>query len=209
MKPGPKRKKRTNSAAVKKRLTKTAKKVASRRKKTAAKTALKKKKVRGTAGRRPGPIGQQEKKRLIQERFLKEFVSNGTITGTAKIVGITPPTHYNWMKDDEEYRDLFRFAEEAAADVLEEEARRRAVDGDEEPVGFYQGAPGAYVTKRSDGLLKFLLEGRRRRIFGSKTELSGPEGGPIKTEQTLDLSLLSTETLKRIKADLDKAEEEE
>ena len=36
-----------------------------------------------------------------------------------------------------------------------------------------------------------------------KLEHTGADGGPIKTEQTIDLSSLSTETLRRIRADLD------
>lgn len=44
-----------------------------------------------------------------------------------------------------------------------------------------------------------------KQVLGQrdKHEHSGPDGGPIKTEQTIDLSSLSTETLRRIRADLD------
>ena len=45
--------------------------------------------------------------------------------------------------------------------MLEREARRRAVEGVEEPVGFYKGEPSAYVRKYSDTLLIFLMKGAR------------------------------------------------
>jgi hypothetical protein len=64
-------------------------------------------------------------------------------------------------------------AKEMAADRLEEEAWRRAVDGVEEPVGFYRGEPGAYVRRYSDTLLIFLLKGLRPEKYRERYEHSG------------------------------------
>lgn len=68
-----------------------------------------------------------------------------------------------------------------AADKLEAEARRRALEGTEEPV--YQG--GLLVgTKRvySDSLMALLLKGRRKKVFADRTELTGADGGPARLE---------------------------
>ena len=46
-----------------------------------------------------------------------------------------------------------------AADILEAEAYRRALEGREKPVGWYKGKPGGYVREYSDVLLMSLLKG--------------------------------------------------
>ena len=48
-----------------------------------------------------------------------------------------------------------------AADILEDEVDRRAVEGVEKPVGWHKGKPGGYVREYSDTLLIFLLKGDR------------------------------------------------
>ena len=128
-------------------------------------------------GRRRGPIRDRE---CVQGTFLSAFAETGTITAAALIASVSRRTHYDWLENDSSYADAFREAEEEAADALEDEARRRAVDGVEEPVGFYRGEHGGtYVTRYSDALLRFMLEGRRRRVFGARTALTGPGGeGP-------------------------------
>jgi hypothetical protein len=70
-------------------------------------------------------------------------------------------------------------AKEMAADRLEEEAWRRAVDGVDEPVGFYRGKPSAWVKRYSDTLLIFLLKALRPEKYRERYEHSGPEGGAI------------------------------
>jgi hypothetical protein len=64
------------------------------------------------------------------------------------------------MRKSEGYKKAFEDAAEEAADLLETEARRRALEGVEEPV-FYQGQQCGTVHKYSDTLLIFLLKGCR------------------------------------------------
>jgi hypothetical protein len=111
---------------------------------------------------------------------LQAYADTGIIRRAADVANITRNSHYDWLRTDEHYAAAFREAEEQATDTLEEEARRRAVEGVVEPVGFYRGEHGGtFVRKYSDTLLRFLLEGRRRRIFGARTALTGPDGeGP-------------------------------
>lgn len=54
---------------------------------------------------------------------------------------------------------------EVATDALEAEARRRAIQGVSEPVGWYQGKPGGKVRRYSDTLLIFLLKAHRPEKF--------------------------------------------
>ena len=53
---------------------------------------------------------------------------------------------------------------------MEGEARRRAVDGVEEPVGWYQGKPGGLVRKYSDRLLVLLLKAWIPERYKDRTE---------------------------------------
>lgn len=54
-----------------------------------------------------------------------------------------------------------------AADLLEAEVHRRAVEGWVEPTGWYKGVPGGYVRRFSDVLLIFKLKGAlRSRVRG-------------------------------------------
>lgn len=122
----------------------------------------------------------QVKKR--QETFLAEYAKTGNISHSARAVGIDRGTHYKWL-DDPKYAVAFGSADAEAGDVLEAEARRRAVEGVDEPAGWYKGEPGGYVRRYSDTLLIFLLKGRKPEVFGDKirAEHSGPDGGPIET----------------------------
>ena len=133
----------------------------------------------GTKGQRSGGLGPA-RQAAVQATFLLAFADTGTIRRAAELANITRNTHYDWLRGDEHYAAAFREAEEQAADTLEEEARRRAIEGVEEPVGFYMGKHGGtFIRRYSDPLLKFLLEGRRRSIFGARTALTGPDGeGP-------------------------------
>ncbi len=81
---------------------------------------------------------------------------------------------------DETFRAAWDEAREEAADHLEDEARRRAVDGWEEPV-FGSGGPGrgseqvGTVRKFDSTLLIFLLKGARPEKYRERfdTKLSG------------------------------------
>jgi hypothetical protein len=87
-------------------------------------------------------------------------------------------------QDDAEFAQAVEQALDMAADKLEAEARRRALEGVEEPV--YQG--GQLVgtkTVYSDSLLALLLKGRRKKVFAERVEQTGADGGPIKSQQVV------------------------
>nr|NIP59005.1 hypothetical protein [Gemmatimonadota bacterium]NIR79393.1 hypothetical protein [Gemmatimonadota bacterium]NIT88066.1 hypothetical protein [Gemmatimonadota bacterium]NIU31898.1 hypothetical protein [Gemmatimonadota bacterium]NIU36517.1 hypothetical protein [Gemmatimonadota bacterium] len=85
-----------------------------------------------------------------QRAFLTAFRELCNIRQAAESAGISRRTHYRWMDVDQEYVQAFEAAKEDAADLLEAEAWRRAVDGVEKPVGWYKGEAGGKVREYSD-----------------------------------------------------------
>ena len=85
--------------------------------------------------------------------------------------------HYRWLANAS-YKKAFAAAQDEAAQLLEDEAVRRATEGVLEPV-FYQGEECGAVRRYSDGLMQFLLRGFRPQKYSSKAEITGPGGGPL------------------------------
>lgn len=112
--------------------------------------------------------------------FLAAYRMTASITRAAAAAKIDRTIHYRWLEKSESYRKDFEAAAEEAAQVLEDEAVRRATEGTLEPV-FYQGIKCGAVRRYSDGLMQFLLRGFRPQKYSSKAEISGPGGGPIQT----------------------------
>ena len=117
--------------------------------------------------------------------FLEALAETGNVTEAAKLAGIAKQTAYVSYHDDAEFRKAWDIAHLAASVPLEEEARRRAVDGVDEPV-FYKGKRVATVKKYSDALLMFLLKGanpdRYVAAVTSHTIVTGADGGPVRTD---------------------------
>ena len=96
--------------------------------------------------------------------FLKSLAATGNITLSCGAAGAARSVVYEWREKDEGFAQEWDSALEAAADVLEAEARRRAAKGILEPV-FYQGEKVGTVRKYSDLLLIFLMKAANRRRF--------------------------------------------
>jgi hypothetical protein len=94
---------------------------------------------------------------------------------------------------------------EAGTDVLEEEAKRRALFGVEKPV-FQKGELVGHVQEYSDTLMIFLLKGRNPNKFKERVhaEHTGKDGGPIQHEVSARDELAS-----RIAGIAERAREEE
>jgi hypothetical protein len=98
---------------------------------------------------------------------LAAFSGCGNISGAAKIAGIDRKNHYDWMQNDPDYPAMFQAADQTAAEALEAEARRRAVQGTDKPV-FYKGEECGAVKEYSDTLLIFLLKGAMPDKYSEK-----------------------------------------
>lgn len=117
--------------------------------------------------------------------FLEQLAQLGNITAAAEAVGIDRVTAYRWRDADPEFAEAWADALEQAADRIELEARRRAVEGVDEPV-FYQGTQCGTVRKYSDSLMGLLLRAHKPEKYAdrNKTELTGANGGPVVLSDT-------------------------
>ena len=87
----------------------------------------------------------QHLKEARQNAFLAEYARSGNVSAAATAAGVDRSAHYRWSEEPD-YAARFEDARESAVDVLEAEARRRAVDGWEEPVGLVQGSGRRHST---------------------------------------------------------------
>jgi formylmethanofuran dehydrogenase subunit B len=124
-----------------------------------------------------------------KQTFLDALAKCGVVGDALKAAGIkTRITVNRWRESDEAFSAAYDEALETAADTLETEARRRAVEGvvsikwvgkgdDREPVE---------EVKYSDTLLLALLKANKPDKFAerSKTELSNPDGTFKPTNET-------------------------
>ena len=128
-----------------------------------------------------------------QRAFLAAFRETGNVRLACEVAKVGRSSHYRWLDKDPEYREAFELAKEDAADILEAEAYRRAVEGVEKPVGWYKGKPGGTVREYSDILLIFLLKALRPEKYRERVEVRGAFA-------SIDLNRLSDEQLARISA---------
>jgi hypothetical protein len=145
---------------------------------------LPKSKILRTNGIRNGTVESIE----LQDAFLEAFEKVATIVGAANVAGVERRTHYRWMTSDPVYAQRFARAEEAATQRLEQEARRRAMVGVEEPI-YYRGKVCGSVKKYSDVLLIFLLKARRPSVYRERFDQT------INIRDDSDLSALSSAEL--------------
>ena len=147
---------------------------------------------------------------MKKRAFLAAFAECGTVTHAAEIAGISRRMVQYWKKDDPEFAEAFRVAEEKAADRLEQEARRRAIEGVSEPV-FHKGEVVGTVQKYSDTLLIFLLKGARPEKYRERVtqEITGKGGGPIEASIRAEVSQLTPEERKQRIDELLKKREQE
>ena len=101
--------------------------------------------------------------------LVEALAETGNVTRAAKAAEVGRRTHYLWLESDPEYVAAVQDAMERAADKLEEEAVRRAVEGVDEPV-HYQGERVDTVRKYSDRLLEFLLKGARPEKYRERID---------------------------------------
>lgn len=98
-----------------------------------------------------------------QEVFLSIFKEIGNVSLSCLAAGIDRGTAYRWKKKDKAFAEKWMDASEDAADMLKEEARKRAMD-------------------KSDNLLMFLLKSLKPEVYRERYEHTGPEGKPIQVQ---------------------------
>jgi len=118
-----------------------------------------------------------------KQRFLALLRTTGNPSVAARGIGFSPSTLKRHRDADEEFATEWLEAQDEAADALEEEARRRAVEGvvREKWVGPADGGHFINEVSYSDTLLLALLKAKKPREYAqlSRTEVSGPEGADL------------------------------
>lgn len=111
----------------------------------------------------------------LKKAFLKDFAQTGNISESCRNVGITRRrTVYEWQEKDDAFAFAYREAEITATEVLEAEARRRAVDGVAREIPIYHNGKLLHTvieTKHSDTLLIFLLKARDPAKYRDRMQL--------------------------------------
>ncbi len=125
--------------------------------------------------------------------FLAAFRETGNVRLACEVAKVGRSSHYRWLEEEPAYREAFDQAKLQAADVLEQEAHRRAVEGVEEPVGWYKGEAGGTVRRYSDTLLIFLLKGVLPDRYRERVDVRG-------VLAHLDVSRLPDELVARLAA---------
>ena len=147
----------------------------------------------------------EEIKHPRKRAFLAAYAITGSVKFAAQEAEIKRGLHYDWKAQDEAYAAAFELAEAMAADVLTDEAKRRAHKGTKEYILYRgeivtdaQGEP-LMKTRYSDALLQFLIENLNRK-FVPKREIAHSTPEPLKVEvkKRFDLSGLSEEELQTL-----------
>lgn len=135
---------------------------------------------------------------------------HGTKAAACRAADVSRHVLERWLAEDPDFALEMHHAHEDCVDDAVQELRQRAVEGDSQLV-YYRGEPVpkrdpttgdpilddnfdvVYYTRdvKSDDLLKFFLAAKRNE-FRTKSELalSGPDGGPIRTDNRIELVLV-------------------
>lgn len=143
-----------------------------------------------TSTRRAGESLTPEEVTAAKGAFLDAYALHGNVGAACEAARIHRATIYRWLEHDETFALLYQQAKAEYDDLVREEIDRRARRGWTETV--YQLAKRAgSVRKYSDALLIFQAKARMSEYREkAQVELSGPDGGPLRTQQTMDYAAL-------------------
>ncbi|HEX9445702.1 MAG TPA: hypothetical protein VGA73_16380 [Candidatus Binatia bacterium] len=100
-----------------------------------------------------------------QRAFLAGYVRSCRTLTASELSGVSRQAHYDWLKRDPLYREIFERARMIVADAVEEEVWRRAYEGYETPIVYRGEITGHYKTY-SDALAMFMLKSLRPEVYG-------------------------------------------
>ena len=124
--------------------------------------------------------------RAWEDKFFDHLRASANVSDSAEKAGIARSAVYQARADYPDFADRWDEAVEIATDSLEMEARRRALEGVQEPV-YFKGEVVGHVQRYSDSLIQFLLRAHRPRKYRENVELTGPGGGPIQVRTLVDV----------------------
>lgn len=126
------------------------------------------------ANNRPDkPVNRPKSHRYSEddwEQFFAQMVRlGGNMSRACEILKINRAAVYDRRKADPTFEARYQQALEQGADALEDEAMRRAMEGVDEPVGFYKGVATTVKRNYSDALIQFLLRAKRPDKYKDRT----------------------------------------
>jgi hypothetical protein len=131
----------------------------------------------------------------LKQPFLDAFAVSCSVQKAARWAGVHRQCHYDWLKQDSTYPSRFAEARQRAADMLEDEAVRRAKDGVRRPLVYkgkqvyIQGEP-IYQIEYSDQLLIRLLEAYNPERFKRRNETTFQWSGDLSELSESQLAML-------------------
>jgi hypothetical protein len=128
-----------------------------------------------------------------KQDFLDQLARCGVLSAARAAAGIkSHATIHKWRETDEAFSEAYDEAMATAADSLETEARRRAVEGVVRVKHHPKTGEPIDEVQYSDTLLLALLKAKKPSEFAerTKTELSGPDGKAIETNDTANAARL-------------------
>jgi hypothetical protein len=144
--------------------------------------------------------GWEELRTLIPDpkkrAFLAAFSIHGNRSRAGKEASVGLALVNRWIHEDAAFGKAYDLAREASNDALEMEARRRAVEGWEEPIygKLARGPKGedrgmgiiGYKRVFSDTMLAMMLNGNLPNKYRRNVSVTGPDGGPIQVQSVAD-----------------------
>jgi hypothetical protein len=132
----------------------------------------------------PKRTHRRQKPNAWQPKVLQAIASGMTVKSAAESACVSPRTVYALAARDPSFAEAMEQAYDESADLLEAEARRRAIEG-VKLKKFHDGLPiidpetGQQYIEREycDTLLIFLLKGRRPEVFGDRMKVD--HGGSV------------------------------
>lgn len=109
---------------------------------------------------------------LKKEKFLKVYAEVANVSQACRLTGIPRNTVKWWQKHDKKFLAGYELAQEEGVEQLEQEARRRALKGVEQPV-YQMGHKVGTIQKYSDVLLIFLLNAANPEKYRGRTDGAG------------------------------------
>jgi hypothetical protein len=120
-------------------------------------------------------MAKQAKRAPARDVLFFETLQQGATVGVAcNASGYQHSAVYRWRKQDPAFATLWTEAQDIAADLLEEEADRRARDGYDETTSRSDGLQ-IIRNKRSDGLLLARLKAMRPERYRERSGSDGPK----------------------------------
>lgn len=120
-----------------------------------------------------------------RQTFLDEIERTGIVADALRAAGVAYTTYRKWL-EDELFAEAFEDAKASAADALEREARRRAIEGVRRTRYDKDGNLIAEEQVYSDSLMALLLKANKPDKFAERTksEITSPDNAFKPTDPT-------------------------